>query len=73
MGEVQHIHRQTLTIRGGGDVSVELVERRGDFTDGAVFFVLAVVVVVEKGNEAGAAVDFPDGASGGFYPEMREF
>jgi hypothetical protein len=72
MGEVEHVHRHALTVRGSGDVGVELVERRGEFTDGAVFFIFTVVFVVEDGDQAGAAVEFPDGASGGFYPEVGE-
>jgi hypothetical protein len=33
---------------------------------------LTVVFVVEDRHQASAAVEFPDGASGGFYPEVGE-
>jgi hypothetical protein len=72
MGEVKHVQRHALTVRGRGDVGIKLVERRGEFTDGAVLFVFTVVFVVEDRDQAGAAVEFPDGASGGFYPEVGE-
>jgi len=69
MGEVKHVYRHALTVRGRGDVGVELVERRGEFTDGAVLFIFAVVFIVKNGDQTGATVKFPDGTSGGFYPE----
>jgi hypothetical protein len=69
MGEVEHVHRHALTVRGSGDVGVELVERRGEFT---VLFIFTVFFVVEDGDQAGAAVEFPDGAAGGFSPEVGE-
>ena len=72
MGKVKHVQRHALTVRGRGDVGIKLVERRGEFTDGAVLFVFTVVFVVEDRDQAGTAVELPDGASGGFYPEVGE-
>ena len=72
MGEVKHVQRHALTVRGRGDVGIKLVERRGEFTDGAVLFVFTVVFVVEDRDQASAAVEFPYRASGGFYPEVGE-
>src|SRR5690606_26774031 len=72
MDDAQHVVGQALAIRRGGDIGIEFVEGRDLLADGAVFLVFAVIVVIEDGNQPGAAVELPQRASGGFDPELRE-
>jgi len=69
----QLVHHQALAVGETDQVGVELVERRADFADAAVFFVFAVIVVVEQGDQAAATVQFPERTPGGLDPETGEF
>ncbi|MCQ4329991.1 hypothetical protein [Stutzerimonas stutzeri] len=72
MDDAQHVVGKALTIRRGGDIGIELLERGDLFADSAILLVFAVIVIIEDGDQPGTAVKFPEWASGGFDPEFGE-
>ena len=64
--QAEDIHGQALAIWGGIDIGIELME-------GGAVFGYFTSAVLENGDHASAAIEFPFGALAGFDPEAGEF